>query len=68
MARRQNEQATPAETVMGWFREGRFSPLYLFYGEEDFLIDELEATFRSASAIPSVPVPEAPAEKSVNSI
>ena len=28
---------------MGWFREGRFSPLYLFYGEEDFLIDELVA-------------------------
>lgn len=24
------------------FRQGRFAPLYLFYGEEDFLMDELQ--------------------------
>jgi DNA polymerase-3 subunit delta len=43
VARKSDESASSAEAVSASIREGKFSPLYLWYGEEDFLIDELVA-------------------------
>jgi DNA polymerase-3 subunit delta len=41
VARKSDDSNTPYEAVAASLKEGKFSPLYLWYGEEDFLIDEL---------------------------
>jgi DNA polymerase-3 subunit delta len=54
VARKAQEHSTPIETVTGWLKEGTFSPLYLFYGEEDFLIDELVGLLTDRAIDPSM--------------
>lgn len=41
MARKSDDGGTTFEAAIAALKEGAFAPLYLFYGEEDFLVDEL---------------------------